>query len=201
MKALNDFATRYASRHRRPVVLVIALALLDQPLAAGGGGELQPGVDLPALEATTLNGEPAALPRDAGGRPALLVIGFTKAAAKIARPWMDHCRSATAATATAEAGGAGVSCYDVRMLEDVPRAFRGMMEHGMRGELPAELQRHTLLVYSENEAWRKRVGVADDKTAYVIACDGEGRVRGTAIGPFVETELKRLLDALSDVAR
>ena len=63
----------------------------------------------------------------------------------------------------------------------------------MRNGLPVESQRHTLPVYRENAAWRERLGAADDESAYVIVCDGEGRVRATAAGRFMEAELKELL--------
>jgi len=172
--------------------LLIALASLVQPLVAANTPKLVPGIELPLLEANALSGDVAALPRDVRGHPAVLVLGFSKSAAKITRAWTDGCRSAAAA----RPAGSDVYCYDIRMLEGVPRPFRGMVERGMRSGIPVELQRHALLVYRENDAWRERLGVDDDKTAYVIGCDREGRVRGTATGQFVEMELKKILEAI-----
>jgi len=82
------------------------------------------------------------------------------------------------------------------MLADVPRLFRGMVERGMRSGYPVELQRQTLLVYTESDAWRERAGGIDDKMSYVLACDPDGRVRGSASGAFVKTELKRMIEAI-----
>ena len=172
--------------------LLIALASLGQPLVAANAPILVPGVELPLLEVRALSGDLATLPRDARGHAAVLVIGFSKAAAKISRAWLDSCRSAAAAGPA----GSNVYCYDVRMLEGVPRVLRSMVERGMRNGLPVELQRQTLLVYTENDAWSERVGATDDKTAYVIGCDREGHVRGTATGQFVELELKKILEAI-----
>ena len=173
--------------------IVIATSIIASAhLAAADDPKLQPGLELPALEATTLNGDPAALPRDAKGHPAVIVMGFSKAATKVTRPWLDNCRTAAAS----KPGGSTVSCYDVRMLEDVPRSFRGMVERSMKSGYPIELQRQTLLVYIGNDAWRERVGATDAKSAYVIACDKEGRVRKLVIGPFVKAELDWLLDAV-----
>lgn len=179
-------------------LLLVAAASPGRPLAAANASKLPLGDELPPLEGKTLSGDVAALPRDTKGHPAILVIGFTKGAAKVTRPWLDGCRSAGAASAAeaASAAASAVTCYDVRMLEDVPRIFRGMVERGMRSGLPIELQRRTLLVYAENEAWRERVGAKEEKTAYVLGCDKEGRIRGTATGEFVERELKRILDAV-----
>ena len=184
-------------RHLRPRwLLLFALVALGRPLAAADVAKLAPGVELPLLESKTLNGETAALPRDARGHAAVLVFGFSKASSKVTRPWLEGCLAATKGMPA----GSEVYCYDLRMVEDVPRMFRGSMEHGMQSGYPAELQRRALVVYSENDAWRQRLGVADTKTAYVVGCDAEGRVRGTATGPFQEEELKKLLAAPDPVA-
>ena len=181
-----------ASRVRLP--LVIAAVLLGQHLAANEV-KLEPGAQLPTLDGTTLNGDPAALPRDARGHPVVIVIGFSKASTKMTRPWLDNCRTA----ASSRPAGSAVSCYDVRMLENVPRSFRGMVERSMRSGYPVELERWTLLVYSGNDAWRGRVGAVDDKAAYVIGCDKDGHVRRTATGPFVNGELQKLLEAIDPI--
>jgi hypothetical protein len=143
------------------------------------------GVVLPTLTATTLSGEPASLPGDAKGRASILVFGFSKAAVKLTKPWVESCRAA-----------AGARCYDVRMLEDVPKSFRGMVERGMKSGYPLELQRMTLLAYTGNEAWRGYLGVIDDKSAYVAALDGEGHVREITDGLFSDDRLKHLLETI-----
>src|SRR5262245_24262021 len=161
---------------RGPLFLWVLLLLLGTVAVAAAATiaaapQLATGAELPQLEGTTLNGEAAVLPRDAMGRPVVVVFGFTKAASKITRAWLDGCRHASApkpaappstpspspASPSASAQETGLACYDVRMVEEVPRFFRGMMERGMRGDLPVELQRRTLLVYSQNDLWHARL--------------------------------------------
>jgi hypothetical protein len=177
-----------------PWSVLIVLMLLGTPLVSASAPRLASGTDLPPLGGTTLSGEALALPHDTRGHPAMLIIGFSKAASMVTRPWLDGCRALAV-----KSSGASVNCYDIRMVEEVPRVFRGAMERGMRSGLPVGLQRQTLLVYSENDAWRERIGVIDNKTAYVIGCDKEGRVRVTATGEFVESELKRVLTNIEEV--
>ncbi|HEU5179311.1 MAG TPA: hypothetical protein VFW45_00845 [Candidatus Polarisedimenticolia bacterium] len=172
-------------------LLLFAFLSADGSMMAGEALGLASGVELPRLEGNTLTGEALALPRDALGRPAILVIGFSKAAAKTSRGWLEGCRSAAAAKSSSAVG-----CYDVRMLAEVPRFFRGMVERSMRNGYPLDLQRQTLLVYSESDAWREHARGIDDKMSYVIACDRDGRVRGTAAGAFAEAEMKRLLEVI-----
>ena len=177
--------------HVRIGLLLTVLLSSDPGVMAGDTLGLAAGVELPRLEAKGMTGEAVELPRDALGRPAILVIGFSKAAAKAMRGWLEGCRSAAAGRAPA-----GVSCYDVRMLADVPRLMRGMVERAMRNGYPAELLPQVLLVYSLSDAWRQRAEGIDDKMAYVIGCDRDGRVRATATGGFVEAELKRMLEVI-----
>lgn len=183
-----------STESRRRGAGLLPLALFVQAALAADPAKLASGSPLPPLEAQTLAGDPAALPRDAQGHGAVLVVGFTKAAAKVTGPWLEACRAAAAA----RPAESGLTCFDVRMVEDVPHMFRGAMEHGMKSGFPAALQRQTLLVYANNDAWRKQLGVADTKTAYLIGCDAQGVVRGLASGPYAEPELRKLLEASAD---
>ena len=177
-------------------VLLIAVTSIGRPLAAEAPSRLANGDELPPLEAPTLSGDnPTSLPRDVRGHATVLVMGFAKSAAKVTPAWLNSCRAALAAKPPGE-----LYCYDVRMLEDVPRAFRGMMERGMKSGFPIEHQRHTLLVYTQNEAWRTRLGVADKKTAYLIGCDAKGIVRSLTSGQYSETEFKKILDAIEPIS-
>lgn len=173
----------------RVLIATVSVSLL----LAAGVQQLTAGIALPQLQAKTLSGEQVALPRDLKGHPALLVIGFSKAAADATRPWLEACRSSVAPQPAASRA----TCYDVRMLADVPWLFRGLVEMSMRSGLPAELQHNVLLVYSDNDAWRQRVAATDMNTAYVVACDKDGRVKGTAKGALVQADLKRLLQQVT----
>jgi len=172
--------------------LLIALASLGGQDAAHSDPVLVPGTPLPTLEATTLGGEAVTLPGEASANGAVLVVGFSKEAAALTSEWMDGCLAATR-----QAGREKVACYDVRMLEEVPRLFRGMMERGMKKGYPIDRQRRTLLVYSDNDAWRGRLGARDPASAYVVGCDGTGRVRLMATGAFLEAELQSILGAIA----
>ena len=167
----------------------IALALVLSVGPAGATQQLPPGTELPLLQAKPLAGGAITLPNDSKGRPALLVVGFSKASANVTRPWLEACHAAAAA----KPADKRAACYDVRMLAEVPSLLRGLVESAMRSGLPADLQKTVLLVYNDNDAWRKRLGVADNDTAYVVAYDKDGRVRATTKGAHNQKELERLL--------
>jgi hypothetical protein len=174
-------------------VRVVMVTIGLSAVLAAGAQQLPAGAVLPQLQAKTLSGEQVTLPKDLKSHPALLVIGFSKAAADATRPWLEACRS----SAAPQPAASRVTCYDVRMLADVPWLFRSLVEMGMRSGLPAELQHNVLLVYSDNDAWRQRVAASDTNTAYVLACDRDGRIKGAAKGTLVQADLQRLLQQLT----
>ena len=170
--------------------LVFALAaLVSSSVVANPPQLLATETVLPVLKAKTLAGGAVNLPIDGKGRGALLVVGFSRASADVTRPWLEACRTATAS----KPAPSRTTCYDVRMLADVPWLLRGLVERGMRSGLPADLQKTVLLVYEDNDGWRKRLGVTDQNSAYVVACDKDGRVRGSIHGAHTQKELERLL--------
>ena len=174
------------------ILTTVCLAAAWSILPAAAAQQIATNAELPFLQAKALAGGEVTLPKDGKGHGALLVIGFSKASAQVTRPWLEACRTTTAPKPAATR----TTCYDVRMLADVPWLLRGLVERGMRSGLPADLQKTVLLIYSDNDAWRKRLGVADDNSAYVVACDKDGMVRATTRGPHTQKELERLLASI-----
>src|SRR6476659_2620592 len=73
---------------------------------------------LPPLEGETLSGRKVSLPAATGGRPALLIIGFSKASQSQTKAWSQRANGR-------------LPCWSVAVLEDVPRLLRGMVARGI----------------------------------------------------------------------
>jgi len=173
-------------------VLGATVALLAAAEPEGTERTLAPGDALPALGGKTLAGPPLTLPLPSG-RAALLVLGFSRDAAQAMVPWLQACRSRP------DSGDPAVDCYDVRMVQGIPRLLRGFVEKGMRKESPAELLASTLLVYRDNDLWKRRLGVRDPDTAHVVLLSSDGRVAALLEGPFSEERLEEALARLGRV--
>lgn len=145
---------------------------------------------LPHVQGKTLSGVDLVLPEP--GRAAVFVFGFSKEAATSMSPWLSACRSQDPSVEPAW------RCYDVRMVEGIPGLFRGFIERAMRKEYPAEWRDDALLVYRDNEVWKRRLGVSDPKVAQVLVADAEGRVAAMAAGAWSEERLQSLLATLRD---
>lgn len=119
---------------------------------------------LPPLPAKSLAGRDVLLPDDIGDRPALLIIGFTRASAERTADW----RRRAAQDAVIDAG---VAVYQVAVIEDVPRLFRGVVADGIRSEVPEPLHARFLVVTGQSRRWKELVDYGDSEAAYVLLLD------------------------------
>src|SRR5215475_2875347 len=103
-------------------------------LLALWAGMLHAQRSIPNIEGETLSGKKVSLPRDMGGKPALLIIGFTHGSQEQTKAWSIrvHGRFPT---------------WSIAVLEDVPRLIRGMVSHSIKSSLPKEQYDRFLLVY------------------------------------------------------
>lgn len=167
--------------------------LLAAVLAAGAlvapalEGPLASGATFPDLPGKTLAGSDVTVSmRD--GQAKVFVVTFTKDAAKPAQSWLDACR----ADESAKGPTPRVACWDVRMVEGMPRLVRGFVEGRMRKGVPASDRERIVLVYKDNETWRDRLMVMKDfeNDPFLVLVDRSGRVQSLLRGSFDAVALK-----------
>jgi len=169
----------------RPAVLAALLASGATVFALEG--PLSSGATFPDLTGKSLAGQDRTLSmRD--GKPKVLVVTFTREAAKPAQAWLDACR----ADETAASNPPKVACYDIRMAEGMPRLVRGFVEGRMRKGVQETQRDNVILIYKDNEAWRDRLMVMRDfeNEPFLVLVDRQGRVQSLLRGAFDATALK-----------
>jgi len=82
------------------------------------------------------------------------------------------------------------------MLGQGARLARWFIDSGMRRGTPRDLHENVLTVYGSTGDWKQRLAVADDRLAYLVLLDREGRVRWTHTGTLEETKLAELRAAI-----
>jgi hypothetical protein len=137
-----------------------------------------------------LSGRKAALPDDASGRVALLLVGFSYASRKPVEAWTQRFRGEFADKTQ-------VTFYEVPMLGGAARMGKWFIEGGMRRGTPKADQENVITVYGGTDAWRQRLGVqaADAKAedaAYLILLDRKGNVVWRHTGPLEEAAYQAL---------
>ena len=95
--------------------------------------------------------------------------------------------------------GGGVIEYRIVVLDSVPKLFRGMAVSGIKSGIPQAQWDATMLLYKDGAQWKERLGVTGDGYSYAVLLDGAGRVQWIGAGPFSESKLLQMKEALSKI--
>ena len=202
-------ALRGRARLLRAVVLVLGLLALrdvsagglmlapeagDRPGAGQGSGAAADRI--PTIAGRTLSGEQAQLPKDleAGGRSAVLVVGFGRRASDATREWGRHLAETAADMPT-------TTYYVLPVVAGVPSILRGSVLRAIARSVTPGGRRHFLPILSDEADWRRLAGVQDDSVPYLLLVNGKGEVRWRGIGAFSEEMYKALREQVAALHR
>ena len=163
------------------VALVTAMASLSSATS-----ELAVGEDLPELRGQYLSGRKAFLPKDASGRVALLLFGFTYQSRFAVEAWAKRFREDFEKNPQ-------VTFYEIPMIGGMARLGKWFIDSGMRRGTPKADRENVITVYGGTEPWKQRLGVKAEDSAYLVVVQQKGKVAWRHAGPFNE-------DAYQDLA-
>jgi len=161
-------------------------------IAMSSGNQLATGDHLPQLRGEFLNGRTAELPAAAGGRPALLMMGFTYQARFPVEAWAGRFRAQYHQDPR-------VTFFEIPMIGGLARLGKWFIDSGMRRGTPKADYEHVITVYSGTADWKKRVDFADPDTAYLILLDGQGRVAWQHAGSCEPAAFQDLQSAIAQL--
>ncbi len=149
---------------------------------------------LPKIEGESFAGRRVVFPDVTGGKIAVLVLGFTKASKAPTSEW--------ARKLSADFGSRpGFELYQLPVLEDVPRLFRGMVISGIKKGIPENARDHFVPILQGEAELKKAVNYQEADDAYLILLDRTGKLVHQIHGPFTDasystlrTEIQSLLD-------
>jgi len=124
---------------------------------------------IPHTEAEALSGRKVVLPGDFSGHSAVLIVGFSRSGGDSARRWGKQLSQDLA-------GEKNLRIYSVAELQDAPKMVRGMIRHGMRNGLSKEEQDFFVVLYQDEDAWKKAADFADTNDAYILLADSTGKI-------------------------
>jgi hypothetical protein len=107
------------------------------------------------------------VPSAAIGNPAVVVLSFSRAGGRDAQLWTQRFMQ----------DDPHMAIYTVIFLESVPGLFRAMAVSGIKNEMPTALQGRTILLYRDENLWRQRLQIANERHACVIVLGPTGRVQ------------------------
>ena len=130
---------------------------------------------IPHTEAETLAGKKIVLPDAFAGHPAILVIGFSRSGGDSAGRWSKQLRQELAEEKS-------IRLFSVAELQDAPKLARGLIRHGMRGGVPQNEHESFVLLYQDEDVWKKLAEFSDTNDAYVLLVDSTATIRWRAHG-------------------
>lgn len=147
---------------------------------------------MPRIEGESFAGRKVVLPEAAAGKVAVLIFGFTKAS-----------KGPTSALAEKLQADFGTrlefELYQLPVLEDVPRLFRGVVISGIRKGV-ADNKRDHFVPILQGEAELKRLvhyNGADD--AYLVVLDRNGNIFEQSHGSPDQTNYSRLQTRIESI--
>ena len=158
-------------RHLGLAALLVSVAL------AVGAQPTMVGTALPAFTGEDLAGAQVTLPGAARGRVALIAFGFSYDSRAPVEAWTAHARTTWGAEAQ-------FTWYQVPMIGGFGRLAKPFITGGMRKETEPRYRANAVTVFGGTGPWKARLGVGDEKLAYLVLLDREGVVRWRYSGLF-----------------
>ena len=150
--------------------------------AQAGQSLLKLGDTLPPLAGEGLNGKRVDVVSDSGGKPAVVVYAFSRAGGHDAQLWSDRLMK----------DDPHLAIYTVIFLESVPGMFRGLAVSGIKSGMPVALLERTIILYRDEDLWKKRLQVGIERNACVMLMNSSSRVEWITTGPFAEARYAEL---------
>jgi hypothetical protein len=137
---------------------------------------------IPGVSAESLDGKPISFPKDFAGKPAILIIGFSRGGGNQCGPFA---RNLAKEPSVVEGK---VVIYEIAMLESAPRLIRPMILHGIRGGIPQAEQKWFLPLFHDEKQWKQVAGFTESaqNDAYLVLVSSDGALRWTGHGQYSE---------------
>ncbi len=136
----------------------------------------EPVKQIPALQGETFAGNRVSLPDSFGGKPAILVIGFTQASRDAVTKWGEWlARDAPA-----------VAYYEIPVLTSVPKMLRGFVLGRIKAAVAEAARPHFVPLLDHEAEWQRIAEYSNADDAYVLLVDGRGYVLWQMHGPPTE---------------
>jgi hypothetical protein len=153
---------------------------------------------IPHTDGETLSGKKIVLPDATVGHPAIFIVGFSHAAGESSGRWDKELRKDFSSDSN-------LRILSVAELQDAPRLVRGMIRHGMRGSVPQNEQDSFVLLYQDEDVWKKLADFSEADDAYILVVDTAGNIRwrthGKGPGTQAVNALKDEVAKIADVKR
>ena len=177
---------------RRAAASACALACLTIGLQGVAQGV---GAQIPATQATALDGHSVNLPSQLPGRATVFIVGFGRHSQNATTAWEKPVRLQLAHPPA-------IGFYDVAMIAEVPSFMRSFVLRAIKHDVPDVLKPNFLPLTEREDDWRRVAGYTPNQpeAAYVLLVDAAGKVRWSTHEAFTPAGFAQLTQAAQQLA-
>jgi len=169
-------------------LLLLALGscmMLSAARAQSAKSALNLGDKFPDVSGQTPSGASMRLSEIVTGKTSVVVFSFSKTAGKDAQVWNDRLYKDYGSNPQ-------IASSTVIMLEAAPRLLRGIIVSELKRSMPPAMRDRTIVSYQNEELWKQRLAVADDRHADVLLLESDSRMRWRNSSAFSDAEYTEL---------
>jgi hypothetical protein len=162
------------ARIKLAAALIFALV---SPFVSGAAAQ-----SIPPVVADSLSGTHVSLPHDFAGKPAILLVGFTRAGGS------ECSRFAHRLAREQSLFHGAISVYQIAILDSSPRLLRPVILHAMRSGLSQPEQAGVLPLFHDETQWKQIAAFTKsaENDAYLLLVNPDGSLRWHSHGPDSE---------------
>jgi hypothetical protein len=144
---------------------------------------------IPQTDVTTLTGTHVVLPKEAKGKPLLLLLTFSHKGSDDLAAWNKRFKVSYATDPR-------IYYLELSDFQGVPPFVMKMILHGLRRSVHEPERSHFAPFYTQEEAWKTLVNYSDPKISYLILAEGSGHVVWQTRGPASDGKAAELEAAI-----
>jgi len=175
-------------RKRRWAAIMLCFCCLTRASSLLAQGSPQ----MPTTEGDSLTGHKVVLPDAAAGKVAVLIFGFTKASKVPTGGWADKIQADFGTRP-------GFELYQLPVLEEVPRLFRGMVISGIRKGVTENKRDHFVPILQGEAELKELVRYQEPDDAYLVLLSRGGNIVQQIHGTPTEEKYSQVRSAVESL--
>jgi ATP10 protein len=147
----------------------------------------------PEVKAKTLLNNQITFPAVVKNKIAIICIAFNDDGRPVADTWVKEIPG--------KYKDSDIVFYEMPMIKNAPKLFRGVIEKGMRKGTDVKLHDNVANYYGKIDAYKKALLMNDEKTCYTFLLDKNGLIQYSVVGKTTKENLQELDAKIKELSK
>ncbi len=150
-------------------------------------------VAFPEVSAKTLLGNIITFPKCTNGKITIVCVAFNDAGRPKSDTWVKEIPN--------KYTDSSIVFYEIPMIKNAPKMFRGMIEKGMRSGTDVKLHNNVANYYGDISVYKKVLLMDNESSCYTFLLDKNGKIQFSTEGSVTPENLKLLDDKIKTLQK